>query len=188
MTNLDNRSLLAAAANGDQRSWEVLVDRYTNLVWAVARSFRLGPIDAADVSQATWLRLVEHLDDIREPDQLGSWLVTTARREALAVLRRAARAGTPTGEPWLLERPDPAAESPDEWAVRADDAATVRRAFLRLPVNCQRLLHVLLVEPAPTYAEVGAALGMPVGSIGPTRARCLSSLRRLLTAQGAHDG
>lgn len=183
----DNRTLLTAAADGDQRSWEILVDRYADLVWAVARGFRLSQADAADVSQATWLRLVEHLRDIREPDQLGSWLITTARREALAVLRRAARA-LPIGDNWQLDGPDPHAESPDGRAVRTAEAAAVRRAFRRLPVNCQHLLHLLLVDPPPTYAEIGGALGMPIGSIGPTRARCLNSLRRLLDGEVARDG
>lgn len=183
----DNARLLAAAANGDQRSWSVLVDRYGQLVWTVARSFRLDRADAADVSQATWLRLVEHLHDIRDPNQLGSWLVTTARREALALLRRSLRA-VPAGDAWRLDRPDLTAETPDGQVVRSDDVAAVRRAFRRLPVNCQQLLYVLLAEPTPTYAEVGAALSMPIGSIGPTRARCLSSLRRILTGLGVPDG
>lgn len=183
----DNGRLLAAAADGDQRSWAILVDRYAQLVWTVARSFRLDGADAADVSQATWLRLVEHLRDIREPNQLGSWLVTTARREALALLRRSMRA-VPTGDAWRLDLPDLTAETPDGRVVRSDDAAAVRRAFRRLPVNCQQLLYVLLAEPTPSYAEVGAALGMPIGSIGPTRARCLSSLRRLLTGLEVQDG
>ena len=187
MTEIDNGRLLAAAADGDQRSWEILVNHYAHLVWTVARSFRLDRADAADVSQTTWLKLVEHLRDIREPERLGSWLVTTARREALALVRQSGRT-VPTGEAWRLDWPDLTAEPPDGRAVRSDDAAAVRRAFRRLPVNCQQLLHVMLADPAPTYAEIGAALGMPVGSIGPTRARCLANLGRLLAGEDHRDG
>jgi RNA polymerase sigma factor (sigma-70 family) len=187
LTEIDNGRLLAAAADGDQRSWEILVNHYAHLVWTVARSFRLDRADAADVSQTTWLKLVEHLRDIREPERLGSWLVTTARREALALVRQSGRT-VPTGEAWRLDWPDLTAEPPDGRAVRSDDAAAVRRAFRRLPVNCQQLLHVMLADPAPTYAEIGAALGMPVGSIGPTRARCLANLGRLLAGEDHRDG
>lgn len=184
MNDMDNATLIAAAAGGDQRSWEILVDRYADLVWAVTRGFRLSRADAADVSQATWLRLVEHLHRIRDPNQVGSWLVTTARREALAVLREAVRT-LPMGHQWQLDGPDPQAETPDVAVARAADVAEVRLAFRRLPVNCQRLLHLLLADPPPSYAEVGAALTMPVGSIGPTRARCLRALRRLLDGEEA---
>src|SRR5262245_56865641 len=104
----DNGSLLVAAADGDQGAWSTLDDPYADLVWTVARSVRLDQADAADISQATWLRLVEHLRDIRDPAQLGSWLVTTARREALALLRRSARA-VPTGDSWRLDGADPTA-------------------------------------------------------------------------------
>jgi RNA polymerase sigma factor (sigma-70 family) len=188
MTNASNDHLLAAAAAGDQRSWEVLVDRYADLVWAVARSFRLGRADAADVSQATWLRLVEHLRDINDSSRLGAWLATTARREALALVRRAGRI-LPTGELWQLETGMEAPEAPDTGLLRAERTSTVRRAFGQLSVSCQQLLRVLMVEPAPTYAEVSAALGMPVGSIGPTRSRCLEVLRRRLDLQeGVRDG
>jgi RNA polymerase sigma factor (sigma-70 family) len=187
MPYINDASLVAAAADGDRESWEMLVNRYAGLVWAVARGFRLSRADAADVSQATWLRLVEHLPDIRDPSQIGSWLVTTARREALAVLRRAVRS-LPVGHLWQLDIPDPQAETPDVRIVRDADAAEVRRAFRRLSTSCQQLLLLLLAEPAPSYAEVSAALNMPVGSIGPTRARCLRTLRRLLDVEKALDG
>jgi RNA polymerase sigma factor, sigma-70 family len=187
MRDLDNGRLIAAAADGDQQSWEILVDRYADLVWAVARGFQLSLADAADVSQATWLRLVEHLHDIRDPNQIGNWLVTTARREALAVLRRAVRS-LPMSHLWQLDGPDPQAETPELRMMRASDEATVRRAFRQLSTNCQQLLRLLLADPPPSYAEVSAALNMPIGSIGPTRARCLRTLRRLLDAEGAPDG
>jgi RNA polymerase sigma factor (sigma-70 family) len=164
-----------------------LVDHYGHLVWTVARSFRLDRADAADVSQTTWLKLVEHLRDIREPDRLGSWLVTTARREALALVRQSGRL-VPTGDAWRLDWPDRTAETPDGRIVRSDDAAAVRRAFRRLPAHCQQLLYLMLADPTPTYAEVGAALSMPIGSIGPTRARCIANLARLLAGEEDPDG
>ena len=176
----DNVTLLAAAAAGDQRSWEAIVDRYAGLVWAVARSFRLSAVDAADVTQATWLRLVEHLRDIRDADRLGAWLATTARREALALLRHAGR-DVPAGD-WELEPELPDREPVEAGMLRAERNADLWRAFDRLPWPCQRLLRVLLAEPAPTYAEAAAALSIPVGSIGPTRARCLQTLRQRLGA------
>jgi RNA polymerase sigma factor (sigma-70 family) len=188
VTGIDNDRLLAAAASGDQHAWEMLVDRYADLVWSVARSFRLGPADAADVSQTTWLRLVEHLTDIRDSDRLGAWLATTARREALTVLRRSGHI-VPTGDAWRLDLPDPVAEPLDGALLRTESAVGVRRAFVQLSQRCQQLLRVLLADPAPSYAEVGAALGMPIGSIGPARARCLDGLRRRLAHQeGQLDG
>src|SRR6266568_5015213 len=84
-------ALLAQAAGGDQRAWDALVEQHSRLLWAVARSYRLDPADAADVVQTAWLRLVEHLDRIEEPARLVGWLVTTTRRECLRVLRRAGR-------------------------------------------------------------------------------------------------
>jgi RNA polymerase sigma factor (sigma-70 family) len=178
---MDNDRLLAAAVNGDQRSWEIIVDRYADLVWSVARSFRLGRADAADVSQATWLRLVEHLHDVKDPDRLGAWLATTARREAIALVRRSVRT-TPTADTWPFDGNDDS-EPLDGEILRTERAVTVRKAFQQLSGQCQQLLGVLMADPPPTYAEVGAALGIPVGSIGPSRARCLGVLRRQLSQQ-----
>lgn len=179
--DMDNDRLLAAAVNGDQRSWEIIVDRYADLVWSVARSFRLGRADAADVSQATWLRLVEHLHDVKDPDRLGAWLATTARREAIALVRRSVRT-TPTADTWPFDGNDDS-EPLDGEILRTERAVTVRKAFQQLSGQCQQLLGVLMADPPPTYAEVGAALGIPVGSIGPSRARCLGVLRRQLSQQ-----
>lgn len=166
----------------------MIVDRYADLVWSVARSFRLGTADAADVSQTTWLRLVEHLNDIRDSARLGAWLATTARREALALLRRSGHTVL-TGDPWRLDVADPVAEPPDGALIRTENAVGVRHAFVQLSQRCQQLLRVLLADPAPSYAEVGAALGMPIGSIGPARARCLDGLRRRLAShEGILDG
>lgn len=172
--------LLERAAAGDQSAWVRIVDRYAPLVWSVARSFRLSSADAADVHQATWLRLVEQLESIRDPERLGAWLATTARREALALLRRASR-DLPTGDMHLLEprleSSDPD-QSPDSQLLRRERDEDLWEAIGKLPGNCRNLLRLLLIDPPPSYAEVSAALDIPVGSIGPTRARCLEHLRR----------
>jgi RNA polymerase sigma factor (sigma-70 family) len=166
-----------AAAAGDNKAWDCLVDRFNNLVWAVARSHRLSPADAADVSQTTWLKLVEHLDRIHQPERLGAWLATTARRESLAAIRRGARhlavGSAMDVAPASLDEP-----SPDGPLILAEEHSAVARGFGRLAERCQRLLRMLMADPAPRYEEVAEALGMPIGSIGPTRARCLERLQR----------
>lgn len=172
-------NLLGLAAAGDQRAWTSIVDRYAPLVWSVARSFRLSAADAADVHQATWLRLVEQVDSIRDPERLGAWLATTARREALALLRRASR-DLPMSDLHSLE-PSPKdvpEQNLDSDLLRRERDEDLWRAVGRLPGNCQNLLRLLLIDPPPSYSEVSAALDIPVGSIGPTRARCLDHLRR----------
>lgn len=175
-------ALLAAAARGDQRAWEQIVDRYANLVWSVARSFRLGDADAADVSQATWLRLVQHLDEVREPDRLGAWLATTARREALALLRRTRR-DLPVDDPQGLPGRESEDLAPDARLLRAERDAELRAAVADLPARCRQLLRVLLADPPPSYEVAAAAMGMPVGSVGPTRSRCLAHLRSILAGR-----
>lgn len=170
-------SLLARAAQGDQRAWDDLVTQHTKLLWSVARSFRLDSADAGDVVQTTWLRLVEHLDRIEDPTRLVGWLVTTARREALRVLRRGGRE-RPAGEESVLDRADDTA--PVDTGLLLDERnQALWSAFGRLPERCQQLLRVAVNEPQ-AYDEISAALGMPIGSIGPTRRRCLTQLKALL--------
>jgi len=180
MADADIAGLLTAAGAGDQHSWETIVDRFNGLVWSVARGFRLSDADAADITQATWLRLMEHLTEINDPSRLGGWLATTARREALGLLRRSGR-DLPVADFRDLEAGSDPGELPDEAVLRADRDAGLWRAFSLLSAPCQQLLRVLLAEPPPSYADVSVALGLPVGSIGPTRARCLDTLRRHVT-------
>ena len=179
----DTGQLVRGAADGDETAWRGLVERFSGLVWAVARAHRLTNADAADVFQTTWLRLAEHIGRIERPDRVGAWLATAARRECLQNLRSAAKA-TPTDD---IDRLDiaPVVGNPTEEAVLAaeqeredaDRAAAMWRALARLPVRCRELLRVLMASPPPSYAEVAAALGLPLGSIGPTRGRCLQRLR-----------
>ena len=170
-------SLLARAAQGDQRAWDALVAEHTRLLWSVARSFRLDAADANDVVQTTWLRLVEHLDRIEDPRRLVGWLVTTARREAMRVLRRSGRE-RPAIEDSVLDRADDA--PPVDTALLLDERdAALWEAYGRLGEKCRQLLRIAVTHPE-AYDEISAALGMPIGSIGPTRRRCLTQLRGLL--------
>lgn len=177
--------LVSRAGEGDQCAWNELVERYNGLLWAVTRAHRLSTVDAADVVQTSWLRLVEHLPQLRNPDGVGAWLATTARRECLRVLRSAARC-LPSDDIELLV---PAAcHEIDDGLLTAERNDGLWAAFQRLPHRDQALLRLLSAEPAPSYAEISAALSMPIGSIGPTRARALDRLRRELRRIERGDG
>ena len=169
--------LVRAAADGDQKAWEALVERFSGLVWSVTRGFRLSHHDAAEVSQTTWLQLVEHLGDIREPERVGAWLATTTRRLCLTTLRKTGRALPMDLADGTLVAPDTIAELDTALDARRRRAA-LSRALDDLPEPGKALLVLLSSDPAPSYAEAAAALDMPIGSIGPTRARCLERLRR----------
>ncbi len=176
--------LVECAANGDEHAWQRLVDELGGLVWAVTRAHRLGDADAADVAQTTWLRLAEHLDRLDEPARVGAWLATTARHECLRVLRRSAQL-VPHGD----ELPELADDTPahDSALLAQERDATLWTAFARLGDRDRALLRMLMADPAPSYEEIGAALGMPIGSIGPTRARALQRLRGAVECLGLTD-
>ncbi len=169
--------LVAAASAGDEAAWNAIVDRYAALVWSVCRSFRLGDADAADVSQTVWLRAVERLPTLREPAALPGWLATTTRRECIKVSSSRSKAPRSLDVMVLEPAADEERTAPDADLLAAERRATVREAFARLPEHCQRLLALLVAPDRRPYAEIGARLGMPVGSIGPTRSRCLDKLR-----------
>lgn len=176
-------ALVAAAAAGDRRAWEQIVDAYVGLIWAIARGYRLGDGDAHDVTQTTWLRLVEHIDRLSDPARVGAWLATTTRRECLRVLRQSRREVL-LAEWDELDDAEPDAEPVDAALLRGEQDASVRLAVTELNPRCQALLEMLVLDPPPSYEEVSAALGLPIGSIGPTRGRCLRRLRQLLDAGG----
>jgi RNA polymerase sigma factor (sigma-70 family) len=184
MPEFDPAAALAAAARGDQSAWESIVATYSGLVWSVARGYRLDSAAAADVFQGTWLRLVEHLDDIRDSERLGGWLATTARREAIGLLRRARR-------DLLVDDVSEVADftaqiaAADEDLLKSEDQRVLWSAFGQLSGGCQRLLRLLFADPPIAYLDISAALDMPVGSIGPTRSRCLASLRTRLSYANA---
>jgi RNA polymerase sigma factor (sigma-70 family) len=167
--------LVARAAQGDPRAWDELVDEYGGLVWGIARAHRLSEADAADVSQITWQRLVENLDSLHDPARVGAWLATTAGRQCIQLLRRSARV-----IPQSDELPEQVSDEPAPEAslLAGERDRALWAAMTALPARDRMLLRMLIADPAPSYAEISAALDMPIGSIGPTRARALERLRR----------
>ena len=170
-------ALVAAARDGDNAAWGRLMDRYVPLAVSVARRFRLNPDEVKDVTGTVWLRLVEHLDHIREPEALPGWIVTTTRNESLRFLRSRNR--------MLPIDPQnaPEFESEDQVEVDAELLQAERRQALRegmaeLRPQHRELLVVLLTDPPLSYDEISQKLGIPKGSIGPTRARALEQLRQ----------
>lgn len=174
--------LAARASEGDRAAWDALVDRYGNLVWSVARSFRLDNASAADVSQTTWLRLVENLDRIRDPERLAGWLATTARNEALRVVRRTQRE-LPAVDVEVLT--DPVFVEPMAAVLAEERDAELLGVFTELSHDCQQILRLATADPPLEYAEIAEILDRPIGSIGPTRARCLQQMRTRLEAISA---
>lgn len=177
--------LVKAAAAGDAGAWEKLVDRFGGLLWSVCRSFGLTGEDAADIVQLTWLRLLEHLDGIRDPERLAGWLATTCRRECLALVRKGRF--SVSVEPDHMDRLTGGGPAADEPLLTADEHAALWQAFQLLSDWCQRVLRELIVDAedgAPSYRLAAVRLETPTGSLGPTRARCLRQLRKLLVSGG----
>ncbi len=174
--------LVLAARQGDLVAYEEVIRRYEHFVWSVVRSFRLGNADAHDAVQGTWLRLVENLGRIRDPEHLGSWLATTASRECLRILRRGARE-TWDVEERLAQRPDESA-SPEQNAIDGLMAGLLWEQLDVLPPRGRALLRAMSSSDAPAYAELSRTMDMPIGSIGPTRGRYLRRLKQHLEAAG----
>jgi RNA polymerase sigma factor (sigma-70 family) len=169
--------LVTRAQYGDQQAWNTLVERYAPLVVSICRTYRLSRADTEDVAQTIWLRLVAQLGKLRDPAALAGWIVTTTRREC-ARINRAARPFPATS--WDAETgdiPDTAAEPAESLLLAAERREALRQAFTCLPQSGQRLLALLTEDPPVPYAHISARLGIPVGSIGPTRQRCLQKLR-----------
>jgi RNA polymerase sigma factor (sigma-70 family) len=171
--------VVRCAAAGDAAAWERLMDQYGRLIWSITRDFKLGESDASDVVQTTWLRLIEHVDRLENPERVGAWLATTARNECLrniAARRRLVLFGEDYGLEFIPSHDEPV----DEALLAAERARTVRDALQELPHRWQRLMELLMAEQS--YADIADRLSVPVGSIGPTRGRCLDRLRVLLEA------
>jgi RNA polymerase sigma factor (sigma-70 family) len=181
----DAATLLPAARAGDQRAWSLLVGRYGASIKAVARRHRLNAANQEEVAQRTWLRLVEHIDSVREPAAIGGWLTTVARNECLRVLA-ASKREVPVEEPLPLDVTDSTAVA-DE-LIEALRKQALHDALDALPEHQRRLLRSLLVEPNLNYHELSAQLGIPRGGIGPTRGRGLARLRRDPDLRRAIDG
>src|SRR5215475_8625868 len=170
--------LVKRAKDGDQQAWDALVERYAPLIGAVCRRYRLGSADAEDVNQSVWLTLVDQLAALREPAALPGWLATTTQRECGRVLRAARKPQTGWYAPDTEDIADEQAATAEEELLQAERHAALREAFTYLPPSCQQLIAMLIQDPPVPYALISAELGIAVGSIGPTRRRCLAKLRR----------
>ncbi|WP_344303682.1 sigma-70 family RNA polymerase sigma factor [Nocardioides bigeumensis] len=177
--------LVAAAREGDTEAWDQLVDRFLPLVHSVVSRVRLSAADAADVNQTVWLRLVEHLGSLRQPEALPGWLATTARREALRAATTSGRVVSVEPGAHLLEGVDDV--DFDDLLVDQERDQAMRDALAELPADRRRLLELLVSEPPTPYDEISSILGMPIGSIGPTRARALAQLRKTRAFRAWHE-
>jgi RNA polymerase sigma factor (sigma-70 family) len=184
-TELSVTELVSAATHGDQEAWASIVVRYQPLVRSVARRFRLSASDVDDVSQTVWLKLVECLDELREPRALPGWLAVTTARASLAVSKALTRtiavdplapAESGYGMQWLLGAA-PESDQLDHALLRQETRQAVREGLADLPQAQRDLLLLLVAEPPLSYEQISERVGLAVGSIGPTRRRCLSKLR-----------
>ncbi|HEY4568652.1 MAG TPA: sigma-70 family RNA polymerase sigma factor [Kribbella sp.] len=181
--------LVTRARDGDKSAWDELVERYAPLVWSVCRRYRLAQPDVDDVGQSVWLRLIEHLPGLREPAALPGWIATTTQRECFRLLKATSRV-EPVDPADSHDVPEQAIA--EEEVLRHERRAILRTAFRELSRRCQELLAMLTQDPPAPYDEISRKLQVPIGSIGPNRARCLSRLRRtpalaLLVAGGPDD-
>ena len=179
---LDVAQLVRQASRGDRSAWERLVDQYSRLLWATTRDFRLAENDAADVVQGTWLRLLEHIHRIEYPERIGSWLATTARHECLRHLAAGKRVMVVQDDHDAFSEAVGHQPDVDERLLAEERAQAVRAAVSTLPSRSQQLLELLMADPPVSYTEISDQLGVPIGSIGPTRGRCLERLRLVLQA------
>lgn len=179
----DDAVLIRACRRGDEKAWEILVRRYRRLIFSIPIAYRLGPADADEIFQRVTVKLFSHLGSVRKSDRLAAWLSVTARRECQAYIR--------AGRRWdRLEESgpgEPAADPVDvaQALVAVESQHALALAFERLDPACRALLGALyLEEPAPSYQQLATRLGRPIGSLGPTKSRCLEKLRRLYLAGG----
>ena len=175
--------LVAAAAQGDEGAWGEIVDRFTPLLVAVVLRYRLSSGELQDVAQTVWLRLIEHLGELREPRALPMWLITTAKREALRSVRTTTRMqpADPQDAGWASRLV--AEDDPDAELVRSERHAALLEGFAQLSGRQRELLTMLSEDPPVPYAEISRRTGIPVGAIGPTRARALERRRRTPSVQ-----
>ncbi|MEL7157762.1 MAG: sigma-70 family RNA polymerase sigma factor [Actinomycetota bacterium] len=176
----DVERCVEAARAGDAMAWNRLVDGHSGLVWSVIRGFRFDTETGKDVFQTVWLRLAEHLDNIREPAKIAGWIGQTTRNECVGLVRQRTRVVVSDEVAEMPAANDRAATPfPDPGAgmERLEERQAVAAAFDRLGERCQRLLRLLILDPPLSYEEISQLLELPVGSIGPTRSRCLDNMR-----------
>jgi len=181
----DLAELVNAAQAGDDAAWRCLVTRFERRLRDVVRSYRLSPADVDDVLQTTWLRLFTHLAQIRDPAALGGWLATTARRECLRILQAPMREQL-TDDPELGEQREQ--DGPETVLLAAERHAVLNRALATLPERHRRLMTMLASDAAPDYRHISRTLAMPIGSIGPIRARSIARLLRHPELHGIRPG
>jgi RNA polymerase sigma factor (sigma-70 family) len=169
--------VVAAARAGSGAAWEALIERFDGLVAAIARRCRLSDADVAEVRQTTWLRLVENLDRIEQPDRLAGWLATTSRRESLRIATRRAAVSVTDA---LYLKADDEVGALDAGLLKDEQERSIRIATERLSPRCQHLLGLLMGDHDLPYKAIAEQLNMAIGSIGPTRGRCLEHLRQIL--------
>jgi len=177
--------IVAQARDGVAAAWEALIGRFGGLVAAIARQCRLSDADVAEVCQTTWLRLVENLDRVEQPERIGAWLATTSRRESLRI---ATRQVVVSANDLVYFIADDKADPPDAGLLRGEQERAIRMAAEQLSPRCQRLLGLLMGDDDLPYKEIAEQLSMPIGSIGPTRGRCLDHLRQILADMEAPVG
>jgi len=179
--------LLGRARDGDAAAWEEIVHRYSNVVCATARSFRLQDADVLDAVQMTWLRLAEYGHRVQDPERLAGWLATTARRECLHILRQQAK-HAPTSVDGVAENVIDPSVGPEQRVIDNDIARTLWKLVAELSPLRRILLRALFTDNPRPYAEVARVAGIPPGGIGPTRKRALQQLRSRLNDHGLGPG
>lgn len=186
LQDLEDAELVRRCRDGEMAAWSTLVRRYQSLIYTVPRRAGLSEDQAADVFQVAFERLHRHLHRLEDGARVRAWLVTTAKHETLRLLHEARRFTSPPPGPEGQDE-DPLAAIPDpsplqdEQLEQLQDAHRVRQAVERLEPRLQQFVELVFLQEEPLpYTEVAERLGIPVGSIGPTRARCLAKLRKLL--------
>ena len=185
---IPDTALIERCLAGDEAAWEALVRRYANLVYGISARVGLSADEAADAFQAVFVIVWRSLELLKEPQAFPGWLATIARREALRTARgrdrQARRAERVSADPTAHVLPSGVSRA-DEAVEGAERAALIGHAVDRMDARCRELLRMLFWEtPPPSYDEVAARMGMPLGSLGPTRGRCLEKLRRTLAELG----
>jgi RNA polymerase sigma factor (sigma-70 family) len=179
--------LLLRISDGDPAAWDELLRRYSKLVSTTVRSFRLQEADALDAIQMTWLRFAENVHRVQFPERLGAWLATTARRECLHILRQAKLKPDFT-DVMMSETVSETSAGPEQHAIDADTTQTLRKLINELSPRRRTLLRVLFTDDHHSYVEAARIAGIPLGGIGPTRARALRQLRDKLDQHQLEPG
>jgi len=175
--------LVSLCLEGDAGAWEALVLRYRRLIYSIPLKFGLGGQDRADIFQNVCLRLIEHLQDVKDENRLSAWLITTATRLCISLIENRQREPV-TGDEEVDERLDPD-RNIEEIRIYAEEQQEIRDSVNQLPERCKTLIDMLYLDArSPSYQEISELMGMPAPSIGPNRARCLEKLKKILQGRG----